>query len=91
MNTLKHLAIIMDGNGRWAERRGLSRTRGHIAGARRAFELIESLARSSTSLGLETVTLFGFSTENWSRPESEVTSLMRIFAHSLRSRTSFFA
>ena len=64
----KHVAFIMDGNGRWAKRRGLPRTKGHEEGAKR----IEKLAISAKKLGLEAVTLFAFSTENWKRPKEEV-------------------
>ena len=64
----KHVAFIMDGNGRWAKKRGLPRTKGHEEGAKR----IEKLALSAKELGLEAVTLFAFSTENWKRPKDEV-------------------
>jgi len=64
----KHVAFIMDGNGRWAKKRGLPRTKGHEEGAKR----IEKLAVSARDLGLEAVTLFAFSTENWKRPKEEV-------------------
>ncbi len=64
----KHVAFIMDGNGRWAKKRGLPRTMGHEEGAKR----IEKLAISAKKLGLEAVTLFAFSTENWKRPKQEV-------------------
>ncbi len=69
----KHIAFIMDGNGRWAKERGLPRTAGHRQGAQRVKEII----RGAGSLGLQTVTFFAFSTENWSRPKSEVNFLMR--------------
>jgi len=72
----------MDGNGRWATAQGLSRSRGHIAGARRAFELIEYLSRSE----IETLSLFAFSCENWQRPPSEVQLLMRLLAYALEER-----
>ena len=64
----KHVAFIMDGNGRWAKKRGLPRTKGHEEGAKR----IEKLAVSAKNLGLKAVTLFAFSTENWKRPKEEV-------------------
>lgn len=64
----KHVAFIMDGNGRWAKKRGLPRTKGHEEGAKR----IEKLAVSAKNFGLEAVTLFAFSTENWKRPKEEV-------------------
>ena len=64
----KHVAFIMDGNGRWAKKRGLPRTKGHEEGAK----VIEKLAISAKNLGLQAVTLFAFSTENWKRPKEEV-------------------
>jgi len=69
----KHIAFIMDGNGRWAKQRGLNRTAGHREGVKRVKEII----RGSGQLGIEVVTFFAFSTENWSRPKNEVTILMR--------------
>jgi undecaprenyl diphosphate synthase len=71
----KHVAIIMDGNGRWAEQRGLSRLAGHIAGLNRARTTINYLSNRH----LKYLTLFGFSTENWSRPQDEVDNILRIF------------
>jgi undecaprenyl diphosphate synthase len=69
----KHVAFIMDGNGRWAKERGLGRTAGHREGVERVKEII----RGAGNLGIKTVTFFAFSTENWSRPKSEVSVLMR--------------
>lgn len=69
-----HVAIIMDGNGRWAEARGLSRTRGHRAGAVR----VEDCVRAAPNLGIRELTLYAFSTENWKRPSYEITSVFRI-------------
>ncbi len=69
----KHVAFIMDGNGRWAQERGLSRTAGHRQGVQKVKEII----RGAGSLGIQVVTFFAFSTENWSRPKSEVDILMR--------------
>jgi undecaprenyl diphosphate synthase len=63
-----HVAVIMDGNGRWAKQRGLPRTAGHYEGAKRVKELV----RNSKDLGIKAVTVFAFSTENWSRPKEEV-------------------
>jgi undecaprenyl diphosphate synthase len=77
---LKHLAIIMDGNGRWAELRGRDRAFGHIRGAKIAKETIETCAE----LGLKQLTLYTFSTENWSRPLSEVSFLMLLLGRHLR-------
>jgi undecaprenyl diphosphate synthase len=70
-----HVAIIMDGNGRWAESRGLPRLAGHRRGAERVQEIVESCP----DLGITHLTLFAFSTENWQRPEQEVAGLMRLF------------
>ena len=70
----RHVAIIMDGNGRWAERRGLSRVEGHRAGK----EAVTAVVRAAGELGIEVLTLYAFSIENWNRPQSEVTELMRL-------------
>ena len=70
-----HVGIIMDGNGRWAVSRGLPRLAGHKRGADRVREIVESCP----DLGIAYLTLFAFSTENWNRPEVEVTGLMRLF------------
>ncbi len=72
-NIPRHVAFIMDGNGRWAKERGLSRTAGHREGVKRVKEII----RGASLLGIQIVTFFAFSTENWSRPKSEVNVLMR--------------
>ncbi len=70
----RHIAIIMDGNGRWARRRGLPRLAGHRAGMNKVKEVI----RACDDLGVECLTLYAFSTENWKRPETEVEYLMRL-------------
>lgn len=70
----RHVAIIMDGNGRWAERQGLDRTAGHRAGTKAARAIIECCAR----LEIEALTLYSFSTENWKRPAEEVAALMAL-------------
>jgi undecaprenyl diphosphate synthase len=75
-----HLAVIMDGNGRWAELHGRPRTFGHLKGARMAKRLIENCA----DLGLEQLTLYAFSTENWLRPKAEVSFLMMLLGRHLR-------
>ena len=62
----KHVAIIMDGNGRWAQARGLPRSRGH----RKGVEAVRATVRAAGELGIETLTLFSFSSENWNRPGS---------------------
>ena len=76
----RHIAIIMDGNGRWAQRRHLPRVAGHRAGVRAAREAIESSAR----LGIQALTLYAFSVENWRRPHAEVDFLMRLLREYLR-------
>jgi undecaprenyl diphosphate synthase len=68
----RHIAIIMDGNGRWAERRGISRIEGHRVG----LEALRAVVRGAHDLGVRWLTLYAFSLENWSRPKSEVESLM---------------
>lgn len=73
----RHVAIIMDGNGRWAERRGQPRTVGHHRGVERVREVI----RAAGETGIEVLTLYAFSTENWRRPDYEVSVLMRLFRH----------
>ncbi len=80
----EHLAIIMDGNGRWAQKRGLPRTMGHKKGAESAKELIENAAKA----GIKYVTLFGFSSENWNRPKDEIKDLMGLLRQYLRSQTA---
>lgn len=69
----KHVAIIMDGNGRWAKDRGLSRTAGHREGVKR----VKDIVKAAGELGIGAVTFFAFSTENWSRPKKEIDILMR--------------
>ncbi|MFP4057706.1 MAG: isoprenyl transferase [Candidatus Brocadiia bacterium] len=68
----RHVAIIMDGNGRWAERRGLSRIRGHEAGV----ESVRAVTEEAVRLGLDQITLYTFSAQNWARPRAEVSGLM---------------
>jgi len=75
----KHLAIIMDGNGRWAQQRHMPRKLGHYRGAKRVRSLIEHCSR----VGVQCVTLFAFSTENWQRPADEVDALMALFVEYL--------
>ena len=71
----RHIAIIMDGNGRWAKKRSLPRTAGHKAGA----ETFRRIATACKNLGLEYLTVYAFSTENWKRSETEVSAIMRLF------------
>ena len=73
-STARHVAIIMDGNGRWAKARHLPRAVGH----QRGVEAVRSLVRAAREMGLEVLTLYAFSTENWNRPEEEVSSLMEL-------------
>jgi undecaprenyl diphosphate synthase len=75
----RHVAIIMDGNGRWAERRGLSRNEGH----RQGLESVRAVVRAAGDLGVEVLTLYAFSLENWNRPQAEVAELMRLLDHYL--------
>ena len=74
-----HLAVIMDGNGRWATAHGLTRSAGHEAGLRTAREIVEASVRE----GVGTLTLYAFSADNWKRPSAEVTALMRLFRRAL--------
>ena len=76
----RHVAIIMDGNGRWAVERGRPRTFGHHRGAERVREIVST----APDLGIEVLTLFAFSSENWSRPSDEVNGLMRLFIEVLQ-------
>ncbi len=75
----KHIAVIMDGNGRWAERRGLPRIQGHRAGRKAVREVVEGCVE----LGIQVLTLYTFSVENWSRPRREVSALMRFLERTL--------
>ncbi len=77
----RHVAIIMDGNGRWARRRGEQRVSGHRAGV----ESVRAIVDTSARLGLKAVTLYAFSTENWKRPKLEISALMQMLKHYLRS------
>src|ERR1041384_3642206 len=74
-----HVGIIMDGNGRWANARGMPRTAGHRAGVRTARKIVEAATRA----GVGTMTLYAFSSDNWSRPTPEVSALMRLLRRSL--------
>ena len=76
----RHIAIIMDGNGRWAQRRGWPRVAGHRAGVRTVREIV----RFAGDIGLEVLTLYAFSTENWRRPPAEVQALMRLLVEHIR-------
>jgi undecaprenyl diphosphate synthase len=78
----RHLAVVMDGNGRWAQERGLKRTEGHIRGEGALFECIEG----ALELGIEWVTVYAFSTENWRRPKEEVRFIVNFNRDTLRRR-----
>lgn len=80
-NKLRHLAIIMDGNGRWATKRGLPRSMGHKKGA----EVVKEITRAAGELGIKFLTLYAFSTENWNRSEDEVQTLMGLLRDYLKS------
>lgn len=79
-----HIAIIMDGNGRWAQRRHLPRLAGHRAGVRN----IHRIVRACVDTGVQTLTVYAFSTENWGRPRSEVNGLMGVFADASERETA---
>jgi undecaprenyl diphosphate synthase len=78
-----HVAIIMDGNGRWAQRRGMPRSVGHVHGAKAVNGIVEAAARA----GIRTLTLYAFSSDNWGRPNLEVDALMRLLQRYLTTET----
>jgi undecaprenyl diphosphate synthase len=82
-SSAKRVAIITDGNGRWAKARGLPVQDGHSAGA----DVVKARLRDAAELGIEELTVYSFSTENWARPAEEVTALMRMFGQRLESET----
>ena len=75
----RHIAIIMDGNGRWAQKKGLPRAKGHRQGGK----TVEKIAQCCVDFGIESLTLYSFSLENWERPESEVNTLMHLYTQYL--------
>ncbi len=81
MNIPKHVAIILDGNGRWAKSKGMPRNYGHTMGAKN----VETVCKAANELGIEYLTLYAFSTENWNRPESEVSALMSLLENYLKN------
>ncbi|MEO8419417.1 MAG: isoprenyl transferase [Methylophilaceae bacterium] len=83
-NIPRHIAIIMDGNGRWAKKRFLPR----IAGHKRGVEVVRAMVKQCASLGVEYLTIFAFSSENWRRPPEEVSFLMGLFMDALRQEVS---
>ena len=82
-NLPRHIAIIMDGNGRWAKKRGLPRVAGHSEGLKSVRDVVEACAQ----LGIEYLTLYAFSTENWRRPKEEVSTLMKLLLKTLKRET----
>lgn len=80
-DNIRHIAIIMDGNGRWAKKRGLPRSMGHRKGA----EVVKEICQAAGDAGIKYLTLYAFSTENWKRPQEEVDSLMDLLRQYLKS------
>ena len=76
----QHIAIILDGNGRWAKKRGLPRNMGHVQGSR----AVENICRVAHDMGVKYLTVYAFSTENWSRPKEEVDALMKLLSNYLK-------
>ena len=83
----RHVAIIMDGNGRWAKKRMLPRAMGH----KRGVETVRNIVRAAGELGLETLSLYAFSSENWKRPEEEINDLMALMRDFIKSDLDTFA
>ena len=83
-NLPRHIAIILDGNGRWAQKRGLPRTAGHAAGA----EQFRAIANYCKAIGVQYLTVYAFSTENWKRPEGEVGAIMTLMDKYLKEAIS---
>lgn len=82
----QHIAIIMDGNGRWAKKRGLPRSAGHLAGVKTVRRIVET----SSNIGIKFLTMYAFSTENWKRPKDEVSTIMSLFKIYLKKEISTF-
>lgn len=81
MEIPQHVAIILDGNGRWAKKRGMPRNYGHTRGAKN----VETICREAWDLGIKYLTVYAFSTENWSRPEDEVNALMKLLRNYMKN------
>ena len=81
MKIPKHVAIILDGNGRWAKSKGMPRNYGHTVGAKN----VETVCQAADELGIEYLTLYAFSTENWNRPDREVAALMKLLESYLKN------
>ena len=86
-STLKHVAVIMDGNNRWAKRRGLPGPAGHKEGVERVRDAVDACKHA----GVQVLTVFAFSSENWQRPALEVSALMRLFSAYLKSEQKKFS
>lgn len=82
----RHLGIIMDGNGRWAKKRGLPRSAGHVAGAK----VFKTIVRYCSRIGIQYLTIYAFSTENWKRPHDEILTLVNLFKEYLRDALTNF-
>ena len=81
MNVPEHVAIILDGNGRWAKSKGMPRTYGHTVGSKN----VETIVRAAYDIGIKYLTVYAFSTENWARPKDEVSTLMKLLRDYLKS------
>lgn len=81
MDAPNHVAIILDGNGRWAKAKGLPRTAGHVQGAK----VVEQICEDAYNMGINYLTVYAFSTENWSRPDSEVATLMNLLRNYMKN------
>lgn len=81
MKVPEHIAIILDGNGRWAKAKGMPRTYGHTVGAKN----VETICRAANEIGVKYVTMYAFSTENWSRPDDEVSALMKLLGEYIKT------
>ncbi|AUW93692.1 MAG: isoprenyl transferase [Sulfobacillus thermosulfidooxidans] len=82
-NVPRHIAIIMDGNGRWARQKGLTRAEGH----RQGVKALKPIVKECAAIGVDVLTVYAFSTENWSRPQNEIDALMALLVEFLRSET----
>ncbi len=80
-NMPRHVAIILDGNGRWAKARGMPRNYGHVQGAKN----VETICEAAYKMGIQYLTVYAFSTENWSRPQDEVTALMKLLRNYMKT------
>ena len=81
MNVPQHIAIILDGNGRWAKAKGMPRNYGHAQGSKN----VERICEEAWRMGIKYLTVYAFSTENWNRPESEVSALMKLLRNYMKT------